>query len=93
MRRMSRREQGSRQSSGNHYCPIDRLLDGCHDSNRWCRRHQLALTEASAMEILTFSIAVLAVIAAFELAAIRFGTDSRDGLGDSPRTRSGGGPI
>jgi hypothetical protein len=45
------------------------------------------------MESLVLLITVSAVIAVFELAAIRFGTDSREGLGDSPRMRSGGGSF
>lgn len=45
------------------------------------------------MEILILFIAVGAVIAAFELAAVRFGTDSRDGFRDSRGTRSTGGSI
>lgn len=64
-----------------------------HDSNRWCATHQLVLWEATTMESLVLLITVSAVIAVFELAAIRFGTDSREGLGDSPRMRSGGGSL
>ncbi len=44
------------------------------------------------MEILTLLMAVAAVIAVFELAAVRFGVDSRERFGDSPRTPSDGGP-
>ncbi|MBA3850969.1 MAG: hypothetical protein H0X59_01190 [Chloroflexi bacterium] len=45
------------------------------------------------MEILTLLIAVAAVITVFELAAVRFGADSRERLGDSPRMSSDGGPF
>ncbi len=45
------------------------------------------------MEILVFLISVITLIAVFEVAAIRFGTDSREGPGDSTRMRSGGGSF
>lgn len=45
------------------------------------------------MEILTLLIAVAAVIAVFELAAVRFGADSRERMSDSRGMRSDGGSI
>lgn len=45
------------------------------------------------MEILVLLISVITLIAVFEVAAIRFGTDSREGPGDSARMRSGGGSF
>ncbi len=45
------------------------------------------------MEILVLLIAVITLIAVFEVAAIRFGTDSREGPGDTTRMRSGGGSF
>ncbi|MDQ3493445.1 MAG: hypothetical protein M3452_09340 [Chloroflexota bacterium] len=45
------------------------------------------------MEILVLLITVITLIAVFEVAAIRFGTDSREGPGDSTHMRSGGGSF
>lgn len=45
------------------------------------------------MRILTLSVAVAAVMVVFELAAVRFGADSRGRLDDSARMHSDGGPF
>ena len=45
------------------------------------------------MEILILLIAVVAVGVVFELAAVRFGADSREGSGDPSRRHSGGGSF
>lgn len=43
------------------------------------------------MELLISLLAVVAVVGLFDLAAVRFGVDSRDHVGDSHRRNSEGG--
>ena len=45
------------------------------------------------MDIVILLIAVVAVGVAFELAAVRFGADSREGFGDPSRSHGSGGPF